>query len=401
MRRKKIVSTSLKDSAMSRTKRRAVVGLAGLTAAVTAFAQYCPPQYQEVMVIPAFTWASTTLSSTIQEMDAALSAQLKFQSERLTSAIAVLTKQKAVSANQISDGIRNTNQNIAVGLNALSQADRVKKARFEFGGDFGQGYSPCYVFQARIGISRAESDMAGATAHALRTEVQAAPGRFANPVSAQKEILDQHNKLFCTKDQAESGLCAAEGDLPGASLNVASLFKATAEEEDLTEAKRAFINNMAGLPDGEVPRGGGSTQVAASYQLAKIQKDAVRSAALASLKQIQIETTSGEPGEHGAGDLPLSKQYENETKRYAGNSEEYKTWSRVMAAQNDRGVLVELLKIKALDLSMQERQFRQWERMEAQLASAVAAKLKTGQVRTADAASDSAVRQSAASKLGS
>ena len=71
-----------------------------------------------------------------------------------------------------------------------------------------------------------------------------------------------------------------------------------------------------------------------------------------------------------------------------------------MAAQNDRGAMVELLKIKALDLSLQERQYRQWERMEAQLASAVAAKLKT-QSRKADAAANSALRQTAASKLGS
>ncbi|OGQ72663.1 MAG: hypothetical protein A2W73_07865 [Deltaproteobacteria bacterium RIFCSPLOWO2_12_55_13] len=165
-------------------------------------------------------------------------------------------------------------------------------------------------------------------------------------------------------------------------------------------AKISFINNMAGLPDGEVPQGGGGSEVAAAYQQAKIQKDAVRSSALASLKQIQLETTSGQDGEHGHGDLPLSKQYETEIKRYAGNTPEYQTWARVMAAQNDRGAMVELLKIKALDLSLQERQYRQWERMEAQLASAVAAKLKS-QSRKADAAANAAVRQTATSKLGS
>ena len=78
----------------------------------------------------------------------------------------------------------------------------------------------------------------------------------------------------------------------------------------------------------------------------------MRSSALASLKQIQLETTSGQDGEHSHGDLPLSKQYETEIKRYAGNTPEYQNWSRVMAAQNDRGAMVELLKIKALDLSL-------------------------------------------------
>lgn len=396
---RKRTSSPAKTGTMSRAQRRLIVGVTGLTVAVTAYA-YCPPQYQEAWVYPAFAWSATTITSTITALDAALSAQLWFQSERLISAVAILTKQKAVSANQISDGLRNTNQNIAVSLNALSQAERVKKARFEYGGDFGQGYSPCYVFQSRLGISRAESDLNGMAAVAVRTEVQAAPGRFANPVVAQKEMLEQHNALFCTKDQADSGLCAAEGSLPGASLSVATLFKPTANEEDLTKAKSAFINNLSGLPDGEVPQGAGSSEVAASYQQAKLQKDAVRSSALASLKQIQLETTSGQDGEHGHGDLPLSKQYETEIKRYAGNTPEYQTWARVMAAQNDRGAMVELLKIKALDLSLQERQYRQWERMEALLASAVAAKLKS-QSSKANAAADSAVRQTATSKLGS
>lgn len=398
--RRKANAAASRPGGMSRAKRRLVVGLSSVSVAVSAYA-FCPPQYQETWVYPAFAWAAGTVTATITQMDLALSAQLWYQSERLISGIAVLTKQKSVAANQVADGLRNSNQNIAVSLNALAQAERVKKAKFEYGGEFGQGYSPCYVFQGRLSISRAESDLNGAAAAAVRTQVQAAPGRFANPVNAQKEMLEEHNKLFCTRDQVDSGLCAAEGSLAGASLNVATMFKPTATEEDLTRAKTAFINNLAGLPDAEVPRGGSATAVAASYQLAKVQKDAVRSSALASLKQIQLETTSGGHGEHGEGDLPLAMQYETEVKRYAGDTAEYQNWSKVMAAQNDRGLLVELLKIRALDMSMQERQYRQWERIEAQLASAVAAKLKSGQARAADAAAQAAVRQSAASKLGS
>lgn len=341
------------------------------------------------------------MSAAIRAMDAALSAQLYWQSERLTSAIAVLTKQKAVAANQISDGVRNSNQQVALGLNALAQAERVKAARFDYGGEFGQGYSPCYVFQGRLNIARSEGDLAGGAASAVRTEVKAAPGRFSSPVQAQREMLEEHNRLFCTHEQAQSGLCQREGTLPGASLNVATLFKASATDEDLTRAKTAFINNVAGLPDGEVPTRGAASEVAASYQLAKLQKDAVRSSALASLKQIQLESTGSAHDDHGTDELPVSMQYSNEVKRYAGNTPEYTSWSRVMSAQNDRGVLVELLKIKALDLSLQERQYRQWERMEAQLASVVAARLKSGVTREADAAGAAAVRQSASTKLGS
>ena len=378
--------------------RRGIVGLTAMATATAAWA-YCPPQYQEDWVQPSFSIASQTLQNAIRAMDTALSTQLKVQSERLVSAIAVLTKQKAVAANQIADGLRNSNQEVALGLNALAQAERVKRARFEFGGEFGQGYSPCYVFAGRISIGINESDLLGAAGHAIRTGVQAAPGRYASPVAAQKEMLEEHNKLFCTKDQADSGLCQGEGKLPGASLSAGTLFKPSIEGEALTTAKDAFINNVAGLPDGVVPKEGAKSEAAAAYQLAKMGKDATRSAALTSLKQIQLETTGSNEGEHG-GEVPLSEQYAKEVKRYAGNTQEYRDWARVMAAQNDRGVLVDLLKIKALDLSLQERQFRQWERMEAQIASVVAGRLKSGKAPQSDAAGDSAVRQ-AAKKLGS
>jgi len=382
---------------MSPGQRRLMIGLTGLSVAVSAYAWDCPP-YDELWVYQAFGISLKTITAAIQSMDASLSLQLQYQSERLISAIAVLTKQKAIAANQISDGLRNTNQTMSVSLSALSTADRVKQARFDYGGEFGQGYSPCYVFRTRQGITNSEADQQGAAVAAVRSQVLAAPGRFANPVTAEKDMLEQHNKLFCTQDQANSGLCPSVGSLPGASLSVGTLFKPTDNSEDLTVAKLAFINNLAGLPDGEVPKGGSTSEAAASYQQAKIQKDAIRSSALASLKQIQIETTGGETGDHSDGDLPLSQQYANEVKRYAGNTDEYRDWSRVLAGQNERGLMVELLKVKALDLSIQERQYRQWERMEAQLASLAAAKLKSGQ-RQADSAANMAVQQTATSKL--
>jgi len=49
----------------------------------------------------------------------------------------------------------------------------------------------------------------------------------------------------------------------------------------------------------------------------------------------------------------------------------------VMSAQNERGALVELLKVKALDLAIQEKQYRQYERMEAQLAALVALEVQS------------------------
>jgi hypothetical protein len=61
-----------------------------------------------------------------------------------------------------------------------------------------------------------------------------------------------------------------------------------------------------------------------------------------------------------------------------------------MAAQNERGALVELLKIKALDLAIQEKQYRQYESMEAQLASLVSMNVSTAGGQTSKASTDAA-----------
>ena len=73
----------------------------------------------------------------------------------------------------------------------------------------------------------------------------------------------------------------------------------------------------------------------------------------------------------------MSVLIKNEVNRYAGNSTEYEAWSRTMTSQNDRGALVELLKIKALELAIQAREYRQYEMMEAQLASLTALQVQT------------------------
>lgn len=115
------------------------------------------------------------------------------------------------------------------------------------------------------------------------------------------------------------------------------------------------------------------------------------SPALAALKEIQLDY-SGVSGTETGSDLPLAQHFRNEVKRYSGNSAEYDSWAKVMSAQNERGALVELLKIKALDLTLQEKQYRQYEKMEGQLASLIALQVTASgaEEQTAQAASNAA-----------
>ncbi|OAD16519.1 hypothetical protein [Achromobacter insolitus] len=354
-------------------KLRIFLAMAGIGLSSAAQAATCPPQYQESWVAPQFANATAVLNASLKSVDASLSTQLTFQSERLNSAIAVLTQQKALSASQLADVNRTTAQQVATGLGALSQTERVKAARFDYGGEFGQGFSPCEVYATRSVIASRDADMVAELGSRVQTEVIAAPGRYASRVEAAAQLF-KDNQASCTEDMVKVGLCRSVGATPGASMSVATLFDVADEGDDVYKAKNAFINNIVGLPDPPLNTLKGPAQEA--YMLAKARKDAVLSPAVASLKALQLEYSGVEGGETGAG-VPLAQMFRDEVARYAGGTQANEAWSRVMAAQNERGAMVEILKIKALDLAIQTRQLRQYERMEANLAALVAAEAQS------------------------
>lgn len=329
----------------------------------------CPPNYQNEFVWPYFSAATTTLQAAVGTVDAALSAQLETNSQRLMSAVAVLTKQKALAASQVSEATKTTAQTTAVALKTMGDTQRVKLARLNFGGEYGQGYAPCTVAQNRQNLAAADAERPGERRYRVMSEIEAAPGRYADPEATRAKLM-QARTDFCTADQAASGLCHSTGRLPGADLSVGALYQEAMEGEDAYRAKNSFVNLIAGLPDAPLPTRIATTPAAGAYMLSKTRKDALISPALTSFKEIQLDY-SGVDSAHGASGLPIATQFRQEVARYAGDSSEYDSWVRVMAGQTERGALVELLKIKALDLAIQEREYRQYERMEATLASLV------------------------------
>ena len=378
-------------------KRKIAVGLTMAFTSSVSFAVFCPPQYQETMVAPMFSSATAALNAAIASVDAALSAEMEMYNQRVLSALAVLTKQKAVAADQISDANRSAGQATAMAFNAMAQTERVKRARFDYGSEFGQGFKPCAVYAGRNLIANRDAEMGEERRNRIMSEVVAAPGRYVDTVQAQQYMAKEHQTYFCTADQVRSGMCDKEGEMAGASLNVATLFEPVMESDKLYRAKVAFVNNVVGLPDAPIPQGAANTQAAATYALAKAQKDALMSPAVASLKELQLEYT-GVNSTHGGSDIPMAVRMDREVKRYLGNTPEYESWAKTMSAQNQRGLLVEMLKVKALDLVIMEKQYRQYERMEANLATLVAGQLR-GQSESAAGAADKAARDQVRSQI--
>jgi hypothetical protein len=328
---------------------------------------YCPPQYQDEWVAPTFKSAIVSIQAAITAMDTSLSGILEVERQRLLSAIAVLTKQKALAATQVSEATVNSNKMLALGLQTISQTERVKKARFDYGGEFGQGYNPCKIVATRNLIAARSADLSSELPKRVRTEIDAGSGKYSDVLTARNSFIQRHQN-YCTNDEVTSGMCNSAGAMPGADTSVVTLFTPAMEDSDQYTAKNAFINNLAGMPDQPIPTSSANSAAAQSYILLKDRRDALVSPALTALKDIQIDT-SGIDGTETGSELPMSQLMQNEVKRYGGNSDEYTAWTQTLASQNERGVLIELLKVKALDLAQKARLFRQYETIESQLAS--------------------------------
>ena len=123
--------------------------------------------------------------------------------------------------------------------------------------------------------------------------------------------------------------------------------------------------------------------------MSKQQKDALLSPALAALANVQAQHSYVSQGNHAYG-KPVMTQYEEQVKRYFGDSEENTRWNQVLTAQTERGLLVEQLKMKALAVSIQAKQYREYEVMEAQIAALTAQEIAKNQVAVSKSNADRA-----------
>ncbi len=350
----------------NKIKRNIIIGITVLISTTTAVAFTCP-LYMFEWVSPAFITAGGAIIGAVSSVDAALAAQLQYNSERLTSAIAILTKQKAVAANQINEASKNSAQVTAQALNSLAQSKRVKQARFDYGAEFGQGYNPCLVSASRNFIQTEIENSNKKTLEDVNKEITASAGAYTQQDKIIQNTIKNYQENYCTQTQADAGLCEKAGKMPGKSINIASIFTPAALNTPEYKSKLDFINQLVGLPDNPVPEQSKNSLNAHTYIHQKQQKDALISPALYSLKNIQNEYL-----ETKGSSSSIASMFDKESSRYMGVGTEGENWSKSLAVQNQRGLLVELLKVKALDLAIQGRQYEQQERIEASLAVLVA-----------------------------
>lgn len=395
-----------------------------------------------------FAATNANIMSALVGMDVAVNVAAKAESDAVTAAIFVLSNQKSLATTQINQALKNNTQIQANAIQAINQAQRYQEAIRDYG-PTGVGYDVCKVSIERGSVTETTKDTEAAIADMVSSEITARAGRYANRSESMASRLALHNKYYCTDGQAKSGMCQAKGDRGGKSLAAATLFQPADYLSSEYNDKSAFINNMVGLPDDPIPRSQATTQAGQSYADLKRRKDAIKSVAMVSLKAIQadwssvpktdthVEPTASAAAalsasvktekEQLAKDAPntdvknaktaenlnpppattaelknqsLMEQVKHDVNRYLGGGKEYEDWSKTLVGQEEKGILTEVLKVKALRLYMQVQQYKQLQRMEAMLAANVAATTEnSGMAGRVEAQRQIALRQSIADNL--
>lgn len=357
-------------------------------------------------------------------MDSQINKASQESVDKITSAVFVLSNQKAVGTSQINTALKDNTQVQASAMQAINQAKRYQQALKDYGVQ-GMGYDVCGVSVKRESIADATKATQEAIEGMVNTEITARAGKYGDSKKAMATRLALHKKYYCTEGQAKAGLCQAVGDRGGKSLSASTMFV----ESDYLSAeyndKSALINNMVGLPDDPVPQNQVTTASGQSYSDMKRRKDAIKSTAMTSLKAIQAEwsavpskeshvepatsalagvqtekeqlakeapktegvvapaeqkgTTPTTPPANAPAPTPEEKraqslmaQVKADVARYLGGGQEYEEWSKVLVGQEEKGLLTEVLKVKALRLYLQTQEFKQLQRMEAMFAANVA-----------------------------
>jgi hypothetical protein len=249
----------------------------------------------------------------------------------------------------------------------MSQSQRVKQARFDYGAEFGQGYNPCLVSAGRNFIQKEIEASNQKTLEDVNKEITASAGAYAEQDKVINDSIKNYQENYCTKAQVNAGLCKEVGKLAGKSINIASIFTPTAANTPEYKSKLDFINQLVGLPDNPLPQASKESVNGRAYIQQKQQKDALMSPALYSLKNIQNEYLENQGNKSS-----IASMFDKESSRYMGVGNDGANWAKSLSSQNQRGLMIELLKVKALDLAIQGRQYEQQERIEANLAVLVA-----------------------------
>lgn len=346
----------------------------------------------EAWTISQISALSTSVSTNIGTFGSTFGTNMATKYEQVISAIAVATKQEALSASVVSDGAKDTAEQLVNAVRAQKTSDQIASTYIDYNPVTGQGFNPCLVSAKNRTLDGA-FDSLGATAKANVVALDVAPGRMADSTSAvMAQRLANHRTKFCSQAEANAGMCSMS-TLPGGDTNAALMFLPTDSGSLQQQAQQAYLQHVLGAPDEAIAKEAGRTPAGQQYMLVKNSKDALMSIPAYSLGMVKASNTR----------LPdLGNKSPNEVLRLRVNQyfggKEAQDWSRALTAQSERGLMVEAVKMGGLEVWLHHKQYQQNQRLELNLAALVLASSE-GAKASVDAKYDKVVRDTAAGAI--
>ena len=330
-----------------------------------AVAGLVPSGPAEIWTIGAISALTTTSVGAITAFGTAFSTSMQMNFERIISAIAVATKQEAISANNVGEGMQKSAQVLVTAIKSQNQAEDIAQTAMNYAPDTGQGFQPCQTMQRNQSLSTAFNDMERKIGSEMENmDIDNKAGFIVeSKAEALGNRLHKHYKLFCTEAESKQGLCS-KSKLAGADINAAYLFEPSLKDSNEDKARQAYIEHILGEPD-EPIEGNSNKNIASKVKFVeKIHKDALMSIPAYSLQAVRLANLrQKEYQEYSPNELLKAR-----VNQYFGG-QEANQWAGQLARQTERGLLVEALKMHGLETWLHQKQYEQNQRLEANLAA--------------------------------
>lgn len=306
---------------------------------------------------------STSVGTNIATFGSTFGANMATKFEQVISAVAVATKQEAMAGGVVADASKQSSEQLVNAVRAQKFNDQVTRSILNYNPSMAQGYQPCLAAVQNKTLA-STFDALNATAKNRVAALDVAPGAMvASTGAAMTARLANHRTKFCSEAEAQAGLCTVS-TLPGGDTNGALLFLPTQPGSLQEQAQQAYMQHVLGAPDQVLPKGAGTSPAGQAYMLEKNGKDALMSIPAYSLSMVQAANMRAVD----SGDRSPNEVLRFRVNQYFGGKEAQK-WSQALAAQSERGLMVEAVKMGGLEVWLHHKQYQQNQRLELNLAA--------------------------------